>query len=464
VRGAAASAAFARAARVYWLCVFPQVRRELAQWRARAGAIDDPAARAAALTALVKRGNMEGAAAFATFVPAEARHAVVSATVAFQAAYNHLDVLSEQLPPGESAQARALHLALPAALCDPPPAGTPPCSPAAGAEGGYLRELVAACREAFARLPGAAQARPAALRAAERVVAFQAWQAGGPMPAAPGAAAAGAAAAGPGRPAGASGGAATAVRSRPRGEPAAPGAGAADLRPWELAGAAGSSLGVHALIAAAADPRLTAARAGALDRAYFPAIGALHTLLDHLVDGEEDRIAGQRNLLGCYAGEREAARRLAALTSGALAAARGLPPPGRHELIVCAMAGFYLSEPAARTAAARPAAAAVAAELGGLGALARAVFAARSLARRRHPQTVPAQASPRDGTADREPIVPARGLPSEQVTWPTPARTSTDSTRPPAVAWRALASWTASTRCSPRAGRTSSSTAPPSRG
>ena len=112
----AAAGTFARATHTYWTSVFPQVGRELERWNERAGEISDPALRAQALEALAKRGNMEGAAAFATFVPREHRAAVVRATVAFQTAYNHLDTISEQsasIGPGE---ARVLHEALLTAL------------------------------------------------------------------------------------------------------------------------------------------------------------------------------------------------------------------------------------------------------------------------------------------------------------------------------------------------------------
>ena len=88
--------AFAAAATSYWLSVFPVVRREIARLRERASAIPDPVLRELALQALEKRGNMEGAAAFATLVPRPRRRAVVRALVAFQAAYNYVDMLAEQ--------------------------------------------------------------------------------------------------------------------------------------------------------------------------------------------------------------------------------------------------------------------------------------------------------------------------------------------------------------------------------
>ena len=88
--------AFAWAAATYWLSIFPVVRREIAGLRKRAEGIPDPVLREEALQALAKRGNIEGAAAFATLVPKARRRAVTRALVAFQAAYNYVDMLAEQ--------------------------------------------------------------------------------------------------------------------------------------------------------------------------------------------------------------------------------------------------------------------------------------------------------------------------------------------------------------------------------
>ena len=70
---------------------------------------------------------------------------------------------------------------------------------------------------------------------------------------------------------------------------------------WETAASAGSSLCVYALIAAGAQRRLDAREITHIEQAYFPWIGALHSLLDNLVDVAEDHATGQHNLIGCYA-------------------------------------------------------------------------------------------------------------------------------------------------------------------
>ena len=84
-----------------------------------------------------------------------------------------------------------------------------------------------------------------------------------------------------------------------------------ELEWWETAAGAGSSLAVHALIAAAAAPGLGATDdARDIGGAYYPWGGAAHSLLDSLVDREEDTGRGQRSLLDYYAMPAHAADRL----------------------------------------------------------------------------------------------------------------------------------------------------------
>ena len=87
--------AFVEVALRYLLLVLPAASSELACWRARATAIPSPSLRHHALRALAKRGNIEGAALFATLAPRAQRRTAVRALVAFQTAYNYLDALSE---------------------------------------------------------------------------------------------------------------------------------------------------------------------------------------------------------------------------------------------------------------------------------------------------------------------------------------------------------------------------------
>ena len=88
--------------------------------------------------ALSKGGNIEGAALFATLVPAVHRRTALRALVAFQTAYNYLDALSERPSEDPSLNGEQLHRALLTAL-----------NPGAGAPGLLRAQLAAGMTEAF---------------------------------------------------------------------------------------------------------------------------------------------------------------------------------------------------------------------------------------------------------------------------------------------------------------------------
>jgi tetraprenyl-beta-curcumene synthase len=293
--------------------------------------------------------------------------AVVRATVAFQTAYNHLDTISEQPGSMGPEQGRRLHdalVALAPVVGVPGPGRYPGeresrasghdderhIHPPKEDDGGYLAALVDACQQALCELPSYELVAPAARRAAERVVCFQAFNRHER----------------------------DAIEQWGREQTPSD----SGLRWWETAASGGSSLGVHTMIAAAAEPEIDAARVAALERAYFPWIGALHSMLDHLIDVEEDASTAQHNLIDLYASPAEAAERMAMLGACALARARELEPAHRHELIVAAMASFYLSAPQAQVGAAAPIARAVLDVFGPLARPTLAIFKTRRAAER----------------------------------------------------------------------------------
>jgi tetraprenyl-beta-curcumene synthase len=329
--------AFAATVSGYLLTVLPRVRRELAHWQAQALGIPDPVLRRLALEALAKRGNMEGAALFAVLAPRGRRATAIRALVAFQAAYNYLDMLAEQPNRDPVSNGYQLHQALLVALDrdEPQPdyyAGYPQ-----RADGGYLAAMVDACRTSLSALPSHAAVRDDAWAAAARIVAFQSLnlteaQGGHEL-----------------------------LERWAREQTLA----GTELDWWQTAASCGSSLTVHALIAMSATARLDAGEAIALNDAYFPWIGALHSLLDSLVDVAEDRRHGQRNLLG-HGSPAELPIRMRRLAARARKAARALPNGHRHTVILTAMVGYYLSAEEASAAQARPLAAAVEAATGPL--------------------------------------------------------------------------------------------------
>jgi tetraprenyl-beta-curcumene synthase len=316
------ASAFATAATRYWLGVFPQVGRELHHWHARAQAIPDPVLRRHALvTQREERGNLEGAAAFAVLVPRVHRAEVVRAAVAFQATYDYVDTLAEQPCADPSANGRQLHLALLSAL-DPEIEHPDYYEFNSGdSDNGYIRNLIDTCRAAFGGLPSYPRVADGAIRAAERMVAYQSLNHGG-------------------------GG--EQHEALERWACAATPAGSG-LMWWETAAGAASSLAVFALIAAAGQPRLSAAETAALEGAYFPWIGALHVLLDSLVDYGADVESGHHSLVEHYASVEEAGARLSAIAARAMQATELVPASIQHAMILAAMTSFYLSAPLAWT-------------------------------------------------------------------------------------------------------------------
>jgi tetraprenyl-beta-curcumene synthase len=304
----------------YWLTVYPLVRWHTRRWRRRAAAIPDPMLRQIALnTHRAEGGNLEGAAAFAAFAPLRRRAAVVRASVAFQTIYDYVDSLAEQPSTTPFSNGSALHEALHVALCPSSPHGAYYRHHRRTDDGGYLRRLVDACRGAMRELPSHGVIEPHLADATERMIAYQAHvHSHGP---------------------GTRGFAAWARAHTP------PESG---LLWWEAAAAAASSLGAFALVAAAADPRLSVEEADAIDRAYFPWAGALHVLLDSLVDQPADASSGHCSLVALYARPEEAAARLGAIATAAFASARTLRQGTRHAAILAAMSAHYLSAPTAQ--------------------------------------------------------------------------------------------------------------------
>ena len=121
------------------------------------------------------------------------------------------------------------------------------------------------------------------------------------------------------------------------------------------------------------------------------------------MDAAEDYATGQRSLVGCYASPLDAATRMGLLAERSMGAARALPGR-RHELVLAAMASFYLSTPEARAPAAAPVADAVLRALGESAALSMAVFRSRLRLRRLAP-SVPGAPARRGGGA--EVVIPA---------------------------------------------------------
>lgn len=117
-----------------------------------------------------------------------------------------------------------------------------------------------------------------------------------------------------------------------------------ELNWWEFAAAAGSTLGVFALVTEGAR-RTPIENLESLVTAYFPWICALHILLDYLIDQEEDRREQDLNFVSFYCSRGEAAERLGWILKEAFAAADKLVASPFHYCVIEGLLGLYLTDP-----------------------------------------------------------------------------------------------------------------------
>jgi tetraprenyl-beta-curcumene synthase len=315
----------------------PTVAQEVAAWRARAQAIPDPTLRADALCALgSKRFNPEGAALFAVLCPGRDPN-LVRLLVAFQVLLDYLDSATERPVPNQMAGGRQLHLALVEALdLEASVSNYYACHPWKE-DGGYVRALVSTCRTCCERLPSYSRVMPFARRAAKRCGVqglnhisdpvlrertLREWAERE------------------------FGGGRDHLASEPPGD-------RLPLGWWELTAAASSTLGIHALLALAADPACSERDVREVDAAYMPWICAASTMLDSYVDQAEDLVSGGHSYVAHYASSGRAVGRVRELVWRSVHEARRLRDGPRHALIVAGMAAMYLSSDDARTPAMR---------------------------------------------------------------------------------------------------------------
>jgi tetraprenyl-beta-curcumene synthase len=304
----------------------PNVRREVARWRRHALTIPDPTLRTDALESLrSERLNLEGAALF-TCLPPRRDLRLLRLNVAYQVALDYLDRISDRPAPDPIANGRQLHRALTDAL-------EPSAVPADyyrhhpwHDDGGYLAAIVTDCQRRCRELPAYDRVKPHVLTAARRIdVQILNHD---PDPARRDASLA-----------------AFAAQTYP------------DLhepRWFELTAAASSTVGVHALLALAADPTTTEADVLATDAAYAFSICAASTLLDSLVDEREDADAGNHSYVAHYADAREAIERICTIVAQARDEAAALRRGNRHALIAGGIVAMYLSKDDAYRTELRP--------------------------------------------------------------------------------------------------------------
>jgi tetraprenyl-beta-curcumene synthase len=339
----------------YWTTVAPIVRSELARWTARAMRIEEPGLRSLALLTLQDEGfAAEVAATLATLTPYRRRPTAIRAIVALEVMYDYLDALTEQPSPNPLTNGRLLFKAFTDAI-EP---GAELASDyyrhcPSGTDGGYLTELAATVTSALASLPVTQELAPAMLRAAARCVEAEVLTHAAILTDTSG------------------------VERWAR--ESADGSGL-EWREF-LAGAASSVLTVHALIALAGDIGTTTEHAEPIDDVYL-ALGALSTMLDSVVDYEQDAADGTLAYINNYDDRAVLGQRLAFVAREVARRARDAPATAHHLMTLAGVAAYYTSAPSATSELACPVTSRVQAELRPLIVPTLAVMRAWRLAKR----------------------------------------------------------------------------------
>jgi cytochrome P450 len=296
----------------------PAVSRELRRWRARAEAIPDPTLREDALASITqKRDHAEGAALFCV-LPRRRHRRLLALLVAYQTIWDFLDNLSER-DTGE-ANARQLHLALVEALDPDASISDYYCHHPWKDDGGYLRELVEACRAGCAALPAYPLVRWQVL-AGTALCAVQSIN-HDPNPERRDSALR------------------TWAEREAAGEPA---------MSWFELTAAASAFTPHVLLALAAESSCEEGEVAKALAAYYPWASLAITMLDSYADQLDDAANGDHSYISHYGGGEIAVRRLCEVVERVARETRELPKGDRHAALIACMLAMHLSRDGAYT-------------------------------------------------------------------------------------------------------------------
>jgi tetraprenyl-beta-curcumene synthase len=284
----------------------PATSREIDHWRARAQAIPNQALRETALAAIShKRDNLEGAALF-WVLPATRSPQLLRLLVAHQALWDYLDSVTERYPSDDSA--RQLHLALAEAIDPDAPTSDYYRHHPWGDDGGYLDELVAACREGCRALPSYSRVREPLRTGAELCGAVQNIKHYPDLY---------------DRESALRGWAESQVCIQ-------------DLSWFELVAAAGGCI-PYGLLALAAEPNVDELQVARTRELYFPVVSLLISMLDSYADWYDDHASGDHCCMADYPDIDVAVARVATLIDRAMRQARALPNGHAHAVIIACL-------------------------------------------------------------------------------------------------------------------------------
>jgi tetraprenyl-beta-curcumene synthase len=312
----------------YWPTVAPLVRAQIENYKQRARAIRDPTLQAIALDKLDdQRFHAQVAATLATLAPRAHRTNTVHAIVAVEVMYDYLDGLTEQPTPDPLQNGLRLCRAFTDAIqIDRPPTGNYYALHPHTDDHEYLPALVNDARQALSRLPAIGAITATGALCAKRFAEAQ-------------------------------------VRAH-----MIPQLGSTQLQEWAtreahgtglgwleyFAGATSTVLGLHALIAAAANPHTTPQDAQQVDTLYLY-IGVIVTMLDSIIDYQRDiDNTGQPGYTRYYESRKQLLHELTNATHEVIGRARYTPNAAHHLMTLVGVVAFYTSAPTATNPYAAP--------------------------------------------------------------------------------------------------------------
>jgi tetraprenyl-beta-curcumene synthase len=302
--------------------VLPQVEEQLEKWKLKCReAGDDCLAKQASDSLRLKRFHAQGGSVFSLY-PDTAQSEILPFIVAFQTISDYLDNLCDRAGVQDETAFRQLHLSMLDAVEPGSPFQDYYSYYPYHQDGGYLKALVDECRYRILQLPSHGLVLPYVKNYVSLYSEMQVYKhlhqsireerliywAEGYLPEFP------------------------------------------DITCWEFGAAAGSTLGIFVMVAAAANPSLSAEEVSRLDQAYFPWICGLHILLDYHIDAEEDRETGDLNFTSYYPDSSECLNRVKLFLQHSLEACPELPYPRFHTTVIKGLLAMYLSDPKAMSA------------------------------------------------------------------------------------------------------------------
>lgn len=297
--------------------ILPAVHIHIQHWRTVATSIPDEQLRTQALASIeTKQFHCEGGAVCALAHDAM-RPLLIELIVALQTISDYLDNLSDRSTCREEKHLMQLHAAMEEAVDMDATLSDYYRYDTHQDDGGYLRQLVMACRTCIRALPSYASVAPAVQELVHLYTRLQVYK------------------------------------------HIDPAARLHTLHTWwlchhsrfptlhwnEFAAATGSTLGMFMLFVVASREGVQQSDAQVVMDAYFPYVCGLHILLDYIIDREEDHLGGDLNFCDAYTDDEELFVRLQYFVAQANTHVLRLPDAPFHRLIIDGLLAMYLSDP-----------------------------------------------------------------------------------------------------------------------